>query len=392
MIPRRAKSTILDGLSRHAGVVLLGPRQVGKTTLALQVADIEASTYLDLERPSDAAKMTEPELFLTNLRDRLVVLDEVQRAPGLFSILRGEIDRRRRAGERTGQFLLLGSASRDLLNQSAESLAGRVVYLELFPLDLLEVGEVNVTRLWVRGGFPEAYLAPDDRTSIEWRQAFIRTYLERDIPAVGPRISPDTFRRFWTMLAHSQGGLLNATRLAAGLGLSGQTVARYIDVLIELMLVRRLESWSDNVGKRLTRSPKIYLRDSGVMHALLGLQTYESLLGHPAVGGSWEGFVIENLMAVAPAGTTAWFYRTSAGAEIDLILALPDGSTRWAIEIKRSVAPKASRGFQIACDDVGAHRRMIVAPVDERYSISDGINVVPLQVAMNDLLELGLVP
>ena len=385
MRTRRLESVLLSSLDRHAAVVLLGPRQVGKTTLAMRIAESREALYLDLERPSDAARLSDPELFLSRLNDRLVILDEVQRLPGLFGVLRGEIDRRRRTGEKSGQFLLLGSASDDLLNQSSESLAGRVRYLELAPFDLLEVGEDHQERLWVRGGFPESFDAPTPEGSVEWRASFIRTYLERDIPALGSRIPAETLRRFWTMLAHGQGGVFNASRLASGLGVSGQTVTRYVDILSDLMLVRRLEPWSANVGKRLTRSPKIYVRDSGILHSLLGIGEIESLLGHPVVGGSWEGFVIENLVNLAPPGATPWFYRTSAGAEVDLLLLMPDGVTLWGIEIKRSSVPKASRGFRNACDDLGVARRIIVAPVRERYEMEGEVEVVPVGEVMGEM-------
>ena len=272
--------------------------------------------------------------------------------PGLFRNLRGQIDMRRRKGFRTGQFLLLGSASNALLHQSAESLAGRVRYIEMPPLQLDEVGEDRLNDLWLRGGFPDSFLAEDGRASISWREDFLRTYLERDIPALGPRIPATTLRRFWTMLAHTQGGLLNAAALAEGLGVSGQTIGRYLDLLVDLMLVRRLQPWHENVGKRLVRSPKVYVRDSGLVHALLGIGDHNELAGHPVVGTSWEGFVIENLLAAAPPRTVPCFYRTAAGAEIDLVLELPGRHGRWAIEIKRGLAVAPGKGFHIAREDI----------------------------------------
>ena len=274
----------------------------------------------------------------------------------------------------------------DLLRQSSESLAGRVAYAELVPLLVNEVGEEAIDCLWLRGGFPDGFLAGSDTESLEWRRAFIQTYLERDIPALGPRIPAETLRRFWTMLAHQQGGVLNAARLAAGLGVTGTTVARYLDLLVDLLLVRRLQPWANNVGKRLVRSPKIYVRDSGLVHALLGLRTLDDLLGHPVVGGSWEGFVIENLLANAPAGTQASFYRTSAGAEIDLILDLEAGE-RLAVEIKRSTVPKASKGFHSACDDIEATRRFVVYNGTERFSLGSGVEAIGLPPAVELLRE-----
>lgn len=289
---RNSHRAIVDeALTQQAGVVLLGPRQVGKTTLALDIAEARDSVYLDMERPGDRQVLEMPDLYLDAQAGRLVVIDEVQRMPGLFSVLRGQIDQRRRDGHRTGQFLLLGSAAQSLLRQSAESLAGRVRYHELTPFDLGEVGAGEVLRLWQRGGFPESYLARDDRASLAWRQDFIRTYLERDIPSFGLRIPAEALRRFWTMLAHSQGGVLNAAKLAGNLGVSGQTVGRYLDLLVDLMLVRRLPPWSVNAGKRLVKSPKVFIRDAGLAHALLSIGSLEALLAHPVIGGSWEGFL-----------------------------------------------------------------------------------------------------
>ncbi len=279
MIPRRLLSAVEAALSRQPAAVLLGPRQAGKTTLALAIADTRPSAYLDLERPADRQKLADPELYLRGHEDELVILDEIQRLPELFAALRGLIDQGRRRGQRAGRFLLLGSASLDLIRQASETLAGRVAHLELSPFDALEVGEDSeaLDRLWLRGGFPESFLAPDDAASLAWRGDFVRSYLERDIPQLGPRIPAETLRRFWTMLAHSQGSLLNAARLGAGLGVSGQTVARYLDLLVDLLLVRRLEPLHRNVGKRLVKSPKVYVRDSGIAHALLAIEGSEAL-------------------------------------------------------------------------------------------------------------------
>ncbi len=384
MYARKARKTIQSGLDEQAAVVLLGPRQVGKTTLALQIAEERVSTYLDLEREADRQILTEPDLYLDEQHGRLVIIDEVQQMPALFSSLRGQIDARRRKGLRTGQFLLLGSASNVLLNQSAESLAGRVRYVELPPLLLSEVGEGQLHDLWLRGGFPDSFQASDEPSSLRWREDFLRTYLERDIPMLGPRIPATTLRRFWTMLANSQGGLLNAASLAGGLGVSGQTIARYLDLLVDLMLVRRLAPWHENVGKRLVKSPKIYVRDSGLLHALLGLGTLESLLGHSVVGGSWEGFCIESLIAEAPAGTEAFFYRTSAGAELDLVLKLPNGGT-WAIEIKRTAVAKVSRGFHLAVSDIKADENILVYAADREVPIGEGGRAMSLAGAIQKL-------
>lgn len=386
MYRRLAQQQLADLLAEFPAVVLLGPRQAGKTTLALAEAEARRDTlYLDLELPSAQRQLDDPEAFLLAHRDRLVVLDEVQRMPELFAVLRGVIDIRRRAGEAAGQFLLLGSASGVLLQQASESLAGRVAQLELAPLQAREVlpadaAVADLNPLWIRGGFPLSWLAMDDAASLRWREAFIATYLERDIPALGPRIPATTLRRLWTMLAHGQGGLLNQSQLAASLAVSGQTVARYIDLLCDLMLVRRLPAWHGNVGKRLVRAPKLYVRDSGLVHALLGLANLQAVLAHPVAGSSWEGLVIEQLLAAANAGEAS-FYRTSHGAEADLVLSFRNGET-WVVEIKRSSAPTVSRGFHLAATDVGATKKLVVAPVPAPYPMRDGIEVMnPLAAA-----------
>jgi hypothetical protein len=378
MYTRQAHQLVQSALANQAAVVLLGPRQVGKTTLALDIASEQPSVYLDLEREADRQILTEADLYLDEQAGKLVILDEVQQMPGLFKSLRGQIDQRRRAGFRTGQFLLLGSASNVLLQQSAESLAGRVRYIEMPPLQLTEVGVDQLNALWLRGGFPDSFLAASDQASMDWRLDFLRTYLERDIPALGPRLPAATLRRFWTMLAHVQGGLLNAAALAEGLGVSGQSVGRYLDLLVDLMLVRRLQPWHENVGKRLVKSPKVYVRDSGIVHALLSIDTIEALLGHPVVGGSWEGFCIEALLAAAPDGTDPFFYRTSAGAELDLVLRLPDGNI-WAIEIKRTTAPKVSRGFHTGAEDIKANRKVLIYAGERDVPVAEDVRAMPLE-------------
>jgi uncharacterized protein len=384
MIERRHRKSVEDALESQAGVVLLGPRQVGKTTLAQDIAESRDAVYLDMERVADRQVLEEPDLYLDEQVGRLVVIDEVQLMPDLFKALRGQIDRRRRQGHRTGQFLLLGSASNTLLHQSAESLAGRVSYHELTPFTLPEIGVDAMSDLWLRGGFPDSFLATSDRASLTWREDFIRTYLERDIPSFGLRIPSETLRRFWTMLAHEQGGLLNAAKLAGNLGVSGQSVARYLDLLVDLMLVRRLPPWHSNAGKRLVKSPKVYIRDPGLCHALLGIETQEDLLGHPVVGGSWEGFCIENLIAAAPRGSEASFYRSSAGAEIDLVLKLPRGQI-WAIEIKRSTSPKVTRGFHIAAEELDVSERILVYADERQVPGQGGVRAMPLIDALKRL-------
>ncbi|MGA2128034.1 MAG: ATP-binding protein [Xanthobacteraceae bacterium] len=375
MLPRRLSARLGHLLSHTPAVVLLGPRQVGKTTLALEIGATRPSVYLDLEEEDERVKLSNPVRYFADHEKELVILDEVHRVPELFQRLRGVIDRGRRQGNENGRFLLLGSAAMDLLRQSGESLAGRISYLGLGPFDALEVAPGATETLWVRGGFPRSFLAEDDALSLEWRRDFIRTYLERDIPQFGSRIPAETLRRFWTMLAHNQAQMLNAANLARALGVDGKTIAGYLDLLVDLLLVRRVPAWHHNAGKRLVKSPKTYVRDSGIAHALLGIRDKEALLGHPVVGQTWESFVIESLIAVAPDGTEANYYRTSNGTEIDLVLTLPGGKL-WAIEIKRSSAPKVERGFHSACADLEPTKRFVVYPGEERFSLDDETDAV----------------
>ena len=356
---------------------MLGPRQVGKTTLVRAIADSRDSVYLDLENPHHVRKLSDPVRYLASHSERLVVLDEVQRIPELFAALRGIIDEERRRGRGTGRFLLLGSASVAFLNQSGESLAGRIAYVELNSLDTSELPPPQTDRLWVRGGFPPSFLHESDDGSFIWREEMIRTYLERDIPQLGPRIPAVTLRRFWTMLAHSQGQVLNASRLAKALSVDGKTVARYLDLLVDLLLVRRLPAHFANVGKRLAKSPKVYLRDSGLLHALLGLPELEAVLSHPVAGDSWEGFVIENLLAVAPPRVQPSFYRTADGAEIDLILELPRGET-WAVEVKSAASPKLRRGFHNARRDIGPARTFALHRGRGQFPIGADVQAIGL--------------
>jgi len=388
MIERRLTSTLLARLDAMPAVGLLGPRQSGKTTLALSVGVPRDAIYLDLESESDRGKLAEPEAYLSGHLDRLVILDEIHRAPGLFPILRGLIDRSRRSGRKAGQYLLLGAASLDLLRQSGENLAGRIAYLELSPLDALEARSQPLDDLWLRGGFPESLLARDDADSLHWRQDFIRTYLERDIPQFGPRLPAETLRRLWAMLAHNQGGMLNSALLARNLGLDVKTINSYLDLLVDLLLVRRLPPWHANLGKRLVKAPRIFVRDSGLVHALTGVPDRETLLSHPILGPSWEGMVIENLIAAAPDQAEPFFFRTAGGAEIDLLLAWPDGSL-WAIEVKRSLAPKLERGFHVACEDLNPVRRVAVYPGTERYPMGSGVEAMPLPTLMEELAALS---
>ena len=380
MIDRRLLQTVIARLDQFPAVALLGPRQVGKTTLAQLIAGHRKAVYLDMESSGDRGKLSDPAYYLSAHENELVILDEIQFVPALFQELRGVIDRGRRQGKRTGRFLLLGSASMEFLKQSSESLAGRIAYVELCPLDVLETGAHDRERLWIRGGFPDSFLAETEEASVVWRDNFIKTYLERDIPLLGPRIPAQTLQRFWTMLAHSQGQLLNAARLARSLAVDGKTVARYLDLMVDLLLVRRLPPYHGNAAKRLVKSPKTYIRDSGLVHALLGLDSREIVLGHPVAGDSWEGFVVENVMRAAPERTRASFYRTAAGAEIDLLLELPNRRL-WAIEIKRGLSPKLERGFHHAREDLNPELSFVVHSGKERYRKTEGVEAIGL----NDL-------
>ncbi len=379
MYERRLLSEIELALTEAPAVVLLGPRQVGKTTLARMLANRRRpSIYLDLESEADRARLTEPALYLRDLLARgvFIVLDEIQRTPEIFATLRVLIDERRAQGQGHGQLLLLGSAAPSLLRQTSETLAGRVRLLELSPLSASEIEPDRLDKLWLRGGFPLSFLASSDAASLRWRRDFIRTYLEREIPQLGPRIPAETLRRMWTMLAHTQGGLWHAAELARALAVDGKTVARYLDLLVDLLLVRRLPPWHQQGPKRLIKSPKVYLRDSGLVHALLGIPDGEALLGHPVAGGSWEGMVLESLLTAAPPGSEAHFYRSAAGAEIDLLLSLPGHAAPWAIEIKRSLAPKLERGFTEACQHVGPEARYVVYAGEESFPLRADVEVV----------------
>jgi predicted AAA+ superfamily ATPase len=388
MIERDIKPTLLETLDHRPAVALLGPRQSGKTTLAREIQAIRGASYFDLESESDRNKLADPEFFLPTLVDRLVILDEIHRTPALFPVLRGLIDRARLDGRRSNLYLLLGSASLDLLRQSGESLAGRISYLEMGPFNALEASRESLQTLWLRGGFPDSLLAGDGPWSLRWRQDFIRTYLERDVPLFHPRMGGDPMRRYWTMLAHGQGGLHNTALMARNLGIDQRTAARYLDLLEDLLLVRRLPPWHANVGKRLVKTSKVYVRDSGLVHALLGIPDLETLLSHPVVGASWEGFVLENLASAAPAGVRPYFYRTTGGAEVDLVLEWPGGKL-WAVEIKLSLSPKVERGFHEALSDLGPEKALVVYPGADPLPMRGGIQALGLRAAMELLREAG---
>ena len=387
MYKRELAHKVTEKLTRNPAVAILGPRQVGKTTLALEIAKGQPSIYLDLENPEDIQKLRDPAHYLGLHADKLVILDEIQRYPDLFMSLRGVIDAGRREGKGNGRFLVLGSASNDLLKQSSESLAGRINYSELSGLNPFEIestGSQHLQQLWVRGGFPDSYAAQSDAESHEWRRNFIRTYLERDIPQLGSRIPASTLMRFWTMLAHVQGELFNASRLASSLGVKSVTVSRYLDLMVDLLLVRRLEPWYGNVKKRLVRSPRTYVRDSGILHTLLQIPDYERLLGHPALGKSWEGFVIENILSALPSSMHPFFYRTSAGAEIDLLLEFNLGDY-WAIEIQSGKTPNIKKGFHIACEDLAVKRKFVVYTGEDTFPIGNETTVISLPLFLEEM-------
>lgn len=374
MINRRLLPVIEHSLAEFPAVALLGPRQAGKTTLARIAANARpGSLYLDLERPSDLAKLADPELFLSRHAGQLVVLDEIQRQPELFAVLRALIDEKRVAG----RFLLLGSASPQLLRQASESLAGRISFHELAPFDASEINpsHAELQNFWLRGGYPLSWLAKSDTASFAWRESFITTHLERDIPSFGIRIPGTTLHRFWRMLAHLHGQLWNASRLAAGFGVSAPTVQHYLDILEATYMLRRLPPLQANLGKRLVKSPKVYLRDSGILHALLGITSLNDLAGHPIVGASWEGWVLEQIAQLIGSQWQLSFYRTASGAEIDIIA--ERGKKKIGFEIKFSSAPAPTKGFWLAMNDLKLEQAYIIAPVESGYPLAPNVEVVP---------------
>ena len=379
MICRQLEATLCERVLQTPVVALLGARQVGKTTLARGLEVGKPTHYLDLERPSDVAKLADPELYLGKLADRLVILDEIQRVPELFPVLRGLVDERRRAGEKAAQFLIPGSASPELLRQSSETLAGRISYLELHPLKLTELGEEEgvMERHWFRGGFPDSYLAPDDAAAVQWCEDFITSHVERFLPQLGITSAPLQLRRFCTMLAHQQGTTLNLSKLAGSLGVDGKTVRRYLDLLEGLYLVRSVPAWSRNAGKRLVKAPKVYWRDSGLLHTLAGLHDLEQVLGHPLCGHSWEGYCLEQVLTRLPAGDTASHYRTHAGAEVDLVIETAAGETH-AIEIKRTLSPKITPGFIESMKTLGASRGHFLIPRGKAFPLSESVTAIGL--------------
>ncbi len=394
MLSRIIEPKLIKALKAMPVVALLGSRQVGKTTLAIDIAKLSLSkkvTYLDLELDSDLRKLNDPETYLRQFEKQLLIIDEVQQKPELFRLLRGLVDLRKRTGETACQFLILGSASRDLLQQSSETLAGRIRYLELSPFSVLELVKAdplgfNPAKLWLRGGFPNSYLADSEDESWDWRSDFISTYLERDLPLLGPKISPTRMRRFWTMLAHYQGQQVELSSIGKGLDVSHTTVKNYLDILTDFYMVRQVRPWSGNTKKRLVKSPKVYIRDSGLLHRLLNIPDLESLLGHPVLGFSWEGFVIENIITILSDKWHYSYYRTSSQSEIDLVLEGPNRQI-WAVEIKRSVAPAISKGFHSASEDIQATQKYVIYQGEERYPITADTEAIHLTEFLQLLYE-----
>lgn len=381
ILKRQITTTVIDRLLTNPAVALLGARQVGKSTLAeIVIKEFPEAIYLDLERPADINKLTDPEAFFNQFSDRLICLDEIQRIPEIFPVLRGLIDR----NKRNSQFLILGSASRDLIKQSSESLAGRISYLEITPFNFQEVPTVDFNLYWLRGGYPRSLLTNREEVSVQWREDYIRTFLERDIPQLGFRIPANTLGRFWRMLAHSHGQILNSSKLADSMGVSAHTIRKYIDLLAQTFVLRVLPPYARNIKKRLVKSPKTYIRDTGILHSLLGIETMEDLFANPVYGSSYEGLVIENVLSQLPRWQASYF-RTSNGAEIDLILT--KGGKTIAIEIKSSTSPKLTKSFWNSIESIKPDVSLVIAPVEERYPLDKNVMVEPLQSFLKEMRD-----
>jgi predicted AAA+ superfamily ATPase len=361
-------------LSVFPAVGLLGPRQAGKTTLVKNLKLDRESIYIDLEKASDRAKMGDAELFLKENSDKTVILDEIQLMPELFSALRSLIDEQREPG----RFILLGSASPDLIRKSADSLAGRIGYLELPPFYLGEVDKNELGKLWIRGGFPLSFLARSERESQLWRQNFIKTYLERDLAQIGLSTDPRLVERFWMMLANAQGGIWNGESFARALGITRPTVNRFLEYLEGSFMVRVLIPFHQNIKKRLVKSPKVFIRDAGLLHSLTGVDSMNSLRNQVLIGASWEGFVIEQITATFGSEYEYYFYRTHQGAECDLLL-VKNGAVKAAIEIKNTLSPKLTKGLQISMEDTGAGEGFVICRIEESYPLSDKVRAVGLR-------------
>ena len=382
-IERKLTETIINRLKQFPVVAVLGPRQCGKSTLVKQILkNFSSSLYLDLELQSDYNKLNDPEAFFVFNKNNLICLDEIQRKPDIFPIIRGIVDKT----TYKGQFIILGSASPILLRQSSESLAGRIALLDLTPFTLLELDSSYLIRHWQRGGFPDSFLADSDKTSIIWRENFIRTYLERDIPSLGFRITTNIIHRLWIMLAHTSGQIFNSSKLGASLGVSYSTVRTYLEILEQTYMVRILQPYYTNIKKRLIKSPKVYIRDTGILHSLLSIEDHNSLMGNPVYGNSWESYALEQISSQFPRWSKS-FYRTAAGAEIDLIL--EKGDHRIAVEFKVSTAPKVTTGFYNVLEDLNIEKAFVIAPLlnDKFYPLNDKCNVCTLDWFLSQKIE-----
>ncbi|MBN1663106.1 MAG: ATP-binding protein [Deltaproteobacteria bacterium] len=376
MIRRNLQNDVMKSLKAYPVVGILGSRQVGKTTLAKAIMDQVQpdAVYLDLELPSDWNKLQDPELYLQQFEKTLVVIDEIQRMPALLPLIRALVDKNRIAG----RFLILGSASPVLIRHSSESLAGRIIYHELSPFGLFEISPDHYQKLLLWGGYPGSFLANSDEESFVWLESYIKTYLETDIPQLGIHIPAIQLRRFWTMLAHSHGQLWNANKISGSLGVSAPTVRRYLDILEDTFIVRQLQPYYANIKKRLIKSPKVYLRDSGILHALLRIRTFDLLQGYPSLGSSWEGFVIEQIISLLPENSETFFYRTNAGAEIDFLF-FDKKNNPVAVEIKYSMSPTTARGFWNAYEDLSCTRGFVVYPGTEQYPLGKNVFALPVK-------------
>lgn len=381
-INRLAKELLLEYLDIFPAVGIVGPRQVGKTTLAKSLQERDEIHYLDLESAADRRKLADPVLYLANYTDKIIVLDEIQQMPELFAELRGIID----ADRRPGRLILLGSASPEMMRRSADSLAGRIGYIELTPFLQQEIATESHQALWIKGGFPLSYLSTTDRASLIWRKNFIRTYVEKDLAMLGLSAEARTIERFWRMLSAVHGNLWNAESIGRSMGLSAPTINRYLDFMEGAFLIRRLLPYSVNIRKRLVKSPKIYLRDSGILHAFKEISNFEQLYVDPQVGASWEGYVIEQIIAATAAAMQPYFYRTQQGAECDLLLER-NNEIVAAIEVKFSSSPKIGKGFRISMEDTRAKHGYVIAPVNETYPVAENITVLALSTFLSEYIQ-----
>lgn len=401
MINRILQIRVIGAINNFPVVGILGARQVGKTTLAKEIQkDFKSSEYIDLELPSDYNKLENAELFLKNLEDRLVIIDEIQRRPELFPLLRALVDQNRKPG----RFIILGSSSPDLIKKSSDSLAGRINYFELTPFLYDEIKEYNPSdknkktglpisqaiwkNNWLRGGFPNSFLAVDNGLSFSWRQEFIKTFLERDIPNLGLRIPGVQLRRFWSMIAHSHGSIWNASKIASSLGVTAPTAKHYLDILEDTFIVRQLHPYFTNAKKRLVKSPKIFIRDSGLLHSILNIKTEEDLLGNPVAGHSWEGYVIEQIVNSLPDNYNAYYYRTSAGAELDLVVTEAEKPVA-CFEIKFSLSPALGKSFWNAFEDLKCKKTFIIYPGETAYPLKENVIVTPFKELSSLNLEFS---